>query len=358
MHILYLKIYILYFMRRYDYSFIEKMSLPSNLFNSMHRVLSMNDMLEQSIEGNPVIFSKLMEIASIESVKGSNAIEGIGSTDERLRGIVLHKTEPIGHDEKAISGYRDALEQIHRNWKVLPFNEVTMCGLHKTMYSHIGGGGLFKMTDNVIVDRTGGENIVRWNPVPANETERNVQSMVLAYKEASDNPDIASILLIPCVILDFLCIHPFGDGNGRISRLLTDLLMYRHGITVQRYISMESVINADKDRYYDALKQSSEGWHENKNDYVPFIRYFIEVLNTCIRDLDRRRITIAPKKKNKTERIERTVMESMVPISKKEIYDILLDVSPNTIEAVLSRMLKEGKIIKIGSTRSARYRRA
>lgn len=345
-------------MRSYDYGFIENLSLPSGIFGPMHRILSMNDMLEQSIEGNPALFSKLMEIASIESVKGSNAIEGIGSTDERVRGIVLHNTEPIGHDENAISGYRDALELIHTKWNDLPFDEVTMCGLHKTMYSRIGGGGLFKTTDNIIIDRTDRGDVVRWTPVPASETERNVRSMVLAYREACGNPSIESLILIPCVILDFLCIHPFSDGNGRISRLLTDLLMYRHGISVQRYISMESVINADKGRYYDALKESSEGWHENRNDYVPFIRYFMDVLNTCIRDLDRRRISVTPRKNDKTERIEATVLESLVPISKKEICDILLDVSPNTVEAVLSRMLREGRIVKIGTTKSARYRRA
>jgi len=345
-------------MRKYDYSFIENLPLPSSIFGSMHRILSMNDILEQSIEGNPIIFSKLMEIASVESVKGSNAIEGIGSTDERIRGIVLHNTEPIGHDENAISGYRDALELIHTKWNSLPFDETTMCGLHRTMYARIGGGGLFKTTDNIIVDRTSEGDRVRWTPVPANETERNVHAMVLAYKEACANPSIEPIILIPCVILDFLCIHPFGDGNGRISRLLTDLLMYRHGLTVQRYISMESAINAHREGYYEALKDSSDGWHENRNDYVPFIRYFMEILNTCIIDLDKRRITVMPKKNDKTERIEATVLESLMPISKKEICEILLDVSPNTVESVLSRMLREGRIVKVGSTRSARYRRA
>ena len=345
-------------MRTYDYTFIEDLALPSSMFNSMHRILSMNDMLEQSISGNPEVLSRLMEIASVESVKGSNAIEGIASTDERIRGIVLHDTEPIGHDEKAISGYRDALELIHAGWEGIRFDEATVCRLHRTMYARIGGGGRFKVNDNVIIDRTPEGTTVRWTPVPAAETEQNLHSMVLAYMEACGNPGIGSLLLIPCVILDFLCIHPFGDGNGRVSRLLTDLLMYRHGLSVQRYISMESVINADRDGYYDALKASSEGWHENRNDYVPFIRYFVGVLDTCIRDLDRRRIAVGPKRSGKTERIESVVLESLTPISKKEICDILLDVSPSTVESVLSRMLKEGRIVKTGSTKSARYRRA
>ena len=345
-------------MRKYDYGFIEDLGLPSSLFGSMHRFLSLNEELEQMITSNDILFSRLMEIASVESVKGSNSIEGIGSTDERVRGIVLHNTEPIGHDEKAIAGYRDALELIHSKQKDIPFDDTTMCGLHKTMYSYIGGGGFFKTTDNVIIDRTSIGDIVRWTPVSAKETEENIFSLISAYKEACGRPGIEPIILIPCVILDFLCIHPFGDGNGRMSRLLTDLLMYHHGITVQKYVSMESVINSTKDRYYDSLKASSDGWHENKNDYIPFIKYFMEVLNICVKDLDRRRIAVIPKKNSKSERIESVVLESMVPISKTEICNILIDVSPNTVEAVLSRMLKEGKIIKIGKTRSVRYRRA
>lgn len=345
-------------MRTYDYGFIENLSLPSRLFGSARRVISLNDRLDGLISNNADLFSRLMSIASIESVKWSNAIEGIGSTDERIRGIVLHNTEPVGHDENAISGYRDALELIYRNWHDLPFDDITICGLHKAMYARIGGGGSFKVTDNIIVDRAGGGETVRWRPVPAIETEENVQALVNAYREACGNPEIDPMLLIPCVILDFLCIHPFSDGNGRMSRLLTDLLLYRHGISIQRYVSIESAINATKDRYYDALKASSEGWHENRNDYVPFIGYFMDVLNICVTDLDRRRISAVPRKNSKTERIESVVLESLVPISKREICEMLVDVSPSTVEAVLSRMLKEGRILKIGTTNSARYRRA
>ena len=345
-------------MRSYDYSFIEDLCIPSGSFRAMHRILSLNEDLERLIADNRELFSRLMEIASVESVRGSNAIEGIVSTDERTRGIVLHRTEPVGHDEKAIAGYRDALELIHEGWENFPFDAVTMCGLHKTLCARIGGGGFFKDTDNVIIDRTPDGDRVRWTPVSAAETEANIQSMVDAYGNACGNPSVEPIILIPCVILDFLCIHPFGDGNGRISRLLTDLLLYRHGITVQRYVSTVAAINASRDRYYEALRASSEGWHENRNDYVPFIRYFLDVLDVCIRELDRRRIGVSPGKPSKTERIEATVLESLVPISKSEICGMLLDVSPDTVEAVLARMVKDGRIVKIGTTRSARYRRA
>lgn len=344
-------------MRSYDYRFIKDLGIPSKAFRALHRIVSLDDDLEQLISSNDALFSKLMEIASVESVKGSNAIEGIISTDERTRGIVLHNTKPVGHDEKAIAGYRDAVELIHKNWMNLPFDDATICGLHKTIYSYLGGGGRYKTADNVIVDRTSDGDRVRWVPVAAEETERNIESMISAYLEVSGDPEVEPIILIPCVILDFLCIHPFGDGNGRISRLLTDLLMYRHGMKVQKYISIESAVNSTKDRYYDCLKASSEGWHENRNDYLPFILYFIDVLSMGVKEFDRRRIAAVPRRNSKTERVEATVMESLVPISKAEICNILIDVSPNTVESVLSKMIKEGKIVRIGTKRSARYRR-
>ena len=344
--------------RLYDYSFVRDLGIPSGKIGAIHRVLSVNENLERMISANEDLFSKLMEIASVESVKGSNAIEGIGTTDERARGIVLHDTEPIGHDEMAIAGYRDALDLIHREWENMPFDDVTICGLHRTMYAYIGGGGEYKAADNVIIDRTPDGGRIRWVPVPAAETEQSIDSMAMAYAEVCGDPEIEPLVLIPCVILDFLCIHPFGDGNGRMSRLLTDLLMYRHGLTVQKYVSIESAVNATRDRYYECLQASSRGWHENGNDYVPFIMYFIDVLTMAVRELDRRRIAVMPKKNSKTERIEATVLESPVPISKAEICGILVDVSPSTVESVLSKMVRDGRIVRIGTKRSSRYRRA
>ena len=344
--------------RSYDYNFIRNLGIPSKKIGAIHRVLSINEDLEHMISANENLFSKLIKIASVESVKGSNAIEGIGTTDERARGIVLHNTEPIGHDEMAIAGYRDALDLIHKDWESMPFDDVTICGLHRTMFAYIGDGGVYKTTDNMIVDRTENGDRIRWMPVPAVDTEHSIDSMVMAYAEVCNDPEVEPLVLIPCVILDFLCIHPFGDGNGRMSRLLTDLLMNRHGLTIQRYVSIESIINSTRDGYYECLQESSQGWHENENDYIPFVTYFIDVLTMAVKELDRRRIAVVPKKNGKTERIEATVMESLVPISKAEICDILVDVSPSTVESVLSKMIKEGKIVRIGTKRSSRYRRA
>ena len=162
-------------------------------------------------------------------------------------------------------------------------------------------------------------------------------------------------MLIPCVILDFLCIHPFSDGNGRMSRLLTSLLLYQAGFDAGRYISFEERINKNKGYYYEALRESSIGWHENENDYFFFVENFLVTLFDCYKELDRRFATVNGKKINKASRIEATVLNSILPISKKEISDILPDASVTTIEAVLSKMLKANEIMKVGEGKNTKY---
>ena len=173
--------------------------------------------------------------------------------------------------------------------------------------------------------------------------------------DARDDSEINQLLLIPCVILDFLCIHPFQDGNGRMSRLLSLLLMYKNGFDVSKYISFEEQINLSKGSYYEALRQSSIDWHENKNDYIPFMENFLFTLYLCYKELDKRFLTLKSGKVSKAKRIEEIVLSAFIPISKKEIQDLLPDISVSTIERVLSEMLKDGKISKIGATNSAKY---
>ena len=179
--------------------------------------------------------------------------------------------------------------------------------------------------------------------------------MILAYMEARDNPRINQLLLIPCVVLDFLCIHPFSDGNGRVSRLLSIFLLYKSGYDVGKYVSLEEQINADKDYYYSALQSSSIGWHTNENSYFDFMKNFLSVLYHCYKELDKRFSTVNGKRLSKTERIEQTVLNSVLPISKSDICDIIPDVSPTTVEAVLGKMVKTGSIIKLGRARATKY---
>lgn len=215
---------------------------------------------------------------------------------------------------------------------------------------------LHKVTDNVIVEiDTEGNRRVRFRPVPANETEAAMEQLELAYLDACSNSNINQLLLIPCVILDFLCIHPFRDGNGRMSRLLSLLLLYKNGFDAGKYISFEEQINKYKDLYYDALQSSSSGWESNKNDYYPFIQNFLSTLYMCYKELDKRFAVVNGKRVTKTARIEATVLGSLLPISKSEICAIHPDISPTTVEAVLGKMIKNGQIKRIGSSKGARY---
>ena len=182
-----------------------------------------------------------------------------------------------------------------------------------------------------------------------------MEQLILAYMDARSNSNINGLLLIPCVILDFLCIHPFRDGNGRMSRLLSLLLLYKNGFDAGKYVSYEEQINNFKANYYDALEQSSVGWQNNENDYIPFIQNFLSMLYMCYKELDKRFNVVNSNKITKKARVEATVLNSLIPISKMEICDILPDVSPTTVESVLSVMVKDGRIRKVGYSRGTKY---
>ena len=225
-------------------------------------------------------------------------------------------------------------------------------------YTGAQDGGEYKQENNVILEiDSEGNRKVRFRPTEAKDTPNAMEQLVLAYIDAKNNSNINDLLLIPCVILDFLCIHPFRDGNGRISRLLSLLLLYKSGFDVGKYISFEDQINKSKKYYYDALKKSSEGWENNENTYIPYIENFLSTLYMCYKELDKRFNVVNSKKITKKARVEATILNSLTAISKSEICDILPDVSPTTVEAVLGTMIKDKKIEIVGSGRKARYRK-
>lgn len=345
-------------MKKFDYSFLDKGLLPANLINITSSIYSLKTMSEVRKNDYENIFSELEKIAIVQSVKTSNEIEGIITSDERIREIVNQNSKPVNHNEAEIAGYRDCLNEIHRNYKDIEFNEDNILKLHKMMMLYTGNdfGGKYKIENNVIsqIDKNGNRTI-RFRPVPTKETPEAMEQLILAYMEARDNSNINQLLLIPCVILDFLCIHPFRDGNGRMSRLLSLLLLYKNGFDICKYVSFEEQINNDKAYYYDTLKKSSNGWEENLNTYVPFIENFIVTLYRCYNELDKKFNVINTGKVTKTSRIEEILLNSITPISKSEICYLLPDVSPTTVEYVLGKMVKEDKIVKIGSSKNVRY---
>lgn len=345
-------------MRKFDYSFLEVGNLPANLINILTSIYAMKSNNDNRKQEYPKVFTELEKIAIIQSVKGSNAIEGIITTDERIRAIVNQSSAPLNHNEEEIAGYRDVLNMIHTHYDDLSITEANLLSFQEILLQRAkpGVAGKYKTSDNVIMEiRQDGTRNVRFSPISASETPKAMEQLILAYMDARDNPNVNQLLLIPCVVLDFLCIHPFSDGNGRMSRLLTLLLLYKAGFDAGKYISFEEQINKTKGYYYEALKKSSEGWHDNQNDYAYFIDNFLMTLFTCYKELDKRFATLNSKKINKTTRVEATILNSILPISKKEISDILPDVSVTTIEFVLSKMVRENKISKIGIGKNTRY---
>lgn len=345
-------------MRRFDYSFLDNGMLPAGLFNITADIYSLKTMAFDRKEQFADVFTKLAEIAKVQSVKSSNEIEGIVTTDERINEIVNGNSAPLNHNEQEIAGYRDALSEIHRSYSDMDFRESDILRLHAIMMNIAGYSyaGKYKEFDNDIIEEDkSGRRRIRFRPTSAAETPDEMEQLVLAYQEARDNSNINQLLLIPCVILDFLCIHPFRDGNGRISRLLSLLLLYRNGFDSGKYISFEEQISLRKGNYYEALAQSSQGWHEGRNDYSAFIMEFLTTVYMCYKELDKRFAVIGSRKITKQARIEATILNSLTPMSKADVAKILIDVSPTTIEAVLGQMIREGVIRKIGSGRGTKY---
>jgi len=345
-------------MRKFDYSFLRDGLLPPGLLNLTANISSLKTMAGMRKAEYAKVFSELEAIAKVQSIKSSNAIEGIVTSDERIRAIVNQDSAPLNHDEAEIAGYRDALAEIHLGYDRIRLSKRDILRIHEIMMSLTGYnfGGMYKTEDNVILEVDArGNRKVRFRPTPANETEGAMEQLELAYIDARNDAKINQLLLIPCVILDFLCIHPFRDGNGRMSRLLSLLLLYKNGFDVGKYVSFEEQINNYKSYYYEALRQSSNGWETNENSYFPFIENFLSTLNMCYVELETRFSIVDGKRITKKARVETTVLKSLNPISKAEICKILPDISPTTIEAVLGEMIKQGSIERIGNGRASKY---
>ena len=343
-------------MRRFDYRFL-KQNIGGDLFGLANVISGLNAREQIRKSANPGAFEALREQAIIASVRGSNAIEGIVTTEERLLAIA-RGSAPLSHDEKEISGYRDALQYIHTNSDRLDMTEETLLLLHRMIEAEVNPTevGRFKTRDNLIMEYSAdGTKKVRFRPIPAQETAAAVEQLVLAYIDARQDSSIPAILLIPCVVVDFLCIHPFTDGNGRVSRLLTLLLMYISGYDVGRFISYEDQVNQNRDAYYSALQKSSENWHENANDYTPFVFFHLQIVYRCFKMLDDSFAAQMSKGLSKAARVRLVLDSATVPVSKAEIMERLPGVGVKTVEAELARMLAEGRLTKIGTYKNARY---
>lgn len=305
------------------------------------------------------VLESLVEVAKIQSTESSNKIEGIYTSDDRLKKIVLDKTMPKTRNEREIAGYRDVLNTIHENFPHIPIRDTFILQLHRDLYKfeNVSKGGSFKTSDNVIEEEdSSGNKSVRFIPLPAWETPEAIINLCTAYNEAINRGKADPLLLIPMFVLDFLCIHPFSDGNGRMSRLLTLLLLYQNEYIVGRYISLEKLIERTKDNYYEALQESSQGWMEDKNDYAPFVKYILGIITAAYREFFDRAQIVEEKKVSKPDRIEELIKNYLGTITKAEIVDATPGISTTTVQRTLTELVKAEKIIKIGNGRYTKYK--
>ena len=341
-------------MRKYSYDRVLR-DLPPDILRLVGSIREANVKETFRREAYPREYEGILELAKLASVKFSNQIEDIVSTDERIYELVIRGGRPLTHTDEEIAGYGDALDVIHTERPSL--TKGTMHRLHALIHAGMPEDrGHFKSHDNAVVeiDRDGNKRVIL-RTVPHAEVDRNIDAMLDAYLVA-ETEGIEPLLLIPCLIVDYLCIHPYPDGNGRTSRLLTYMLLYQHGFDVCRYVSLDEHIAATKGSYYRTLSESSQGWDAGRNDYIPFVRYFLRTMFECYTDLDTRFAMKGASAMRKNERVELILRNSLVPISKRQIQMALPDVSIHTVEAVIKRMVAEGRAERVGGFRDARYR--
>ena len=331
----------------------------SNIINLISKIHEYKGKQSYLLETKKDTLETLLKVAKIQSTSSSNKIEGIYTTDKRINEIVNQKLEPKNRNEEEIAGYRDVLSLIHDNYDFIDINNNTILQLHRDLYKYTGYsyGGKFKNSQNYIEETNEqGEKKIRFTPLSPVETPIATQDLCKSYNELVNNESCDLLVLIPIFILDFVSIHPFNDGNGRMSRLLTLLLLYKANYLVGKYISIEKIIEDTKDSYYDTLQKSSINWYNNENDYSYFVEYYLGIILNAYKEFDSRVNIVENKKITSYDRIISIFKENIIPIDKAFIINKCPDLSETTIERSLNRLLKEDKIVKISGGRYTKYK--
>ncbi|GHV13507.1 cell division protein Fic [Clostridia bacterium] len=345
-------------MKNFDYTDAPKTLLTPDIVAMLTSIHEHKGKQELFVEAHADALTTLMEIAKIQSTGASNRIEGINTTDKRLEELVRDKSAPKNRTEQEIAGYRDVLATIHESYDYIFPRPNIILQLHKQLYSFARSsiGGSYKNSDNFIAETDAeGNQSVRFQPVPAYLTADAMNRLCAAFIESLEKDEHDALLLIPMFVLDFLCIHPFNDGNGRMSRLLTLLLFYRAGYIVGQYISVEKLIESSKDTYYEVLQDSSVNWHDNKNDYLPFIRYYLGILQKAYGDFEERVEYLRQKGLSKPDRIKAVIDRKIGKVTKAEILQAVPDISKVTVERTLTELVKSGYLVKIGAGCATAY---
>ena len=338
-------------MRSFDYSRLSNCKIDTEILGYIAKIHEYKGRQELFVRQKKDKLNKLVEIAKIQSTESSNKIEGIVSTNTRIKQLVQDKTTPRNRDEKEIMGYRDVLNIVHENYEYIPITPNYILQLHKYLYQYANPdfGGKFKNSQNYIVaTMNDGSTRTLFTPLSPVETPNAMQELCDTFNTAINRGEIEPLLLIINFIKDFLCIHPFNDGNGRMSRLLTTLLLYRSGFVVCKYISLEKKIEKTKDSYYDVLEQSSEKWNEGKNDNTPFVKYLLGIILSAYRDFEER-LNLIDDKISALEMVEKVTSRRLGKFTKSDIQEECPSLARQTIEKALKQLCDSGKIKKQGS---------
>lgn len=344
--------------RNFDYKQVPEQLLTPEIVQMIASIHEHKGRQELFLEANIDELKTLLEVALIQSTGASNRIEGIYTSDKRLEELVSQKAEPRNRSEQEIAGYREVLATIHESYEYIVPRPNMILQLHRDLYSYSQSskGGNYKNSDNVIAETDAeGHQKARFIPVPAFQTAEAVEELCNQFLEAWETERIDRLLLIPMFVLDFLCIHPFNDGNGRMSRLLTLLLFYKAGYIVGKYVSMEMLIEKTKETYYEALQDSSTGWHENENSYEPFAKYYLGIILKAYNEFEGRVEHLKNRNLSKPERIKLIIEQKVGKITKREIMELCPDISKVTVERTLTDLVKSGYIAKVGAGPSTAY---
>ncbi|MBO5303771.1 MAG: Fic family protein [Lachnospiraceae bacterium] len=346
-------------MRSFDYNKLKDYKWDSEILGLVAQIHEYKGRQELYLKQKPAALDRLIEIAKIQSTEASNKIEGIVTTTTRIQQLCMDKTTPRNRDEEEIMGYRDVLNTIHESYEYIPIRSSYILQLHRDLYkySEKAIGGRYKNTQNIIAEtKEDGTQVVRFTPMEPYETPDAIEAICESFNQVIDSCVVDALLLILVFIHDFLCIHPFNDGNGRMSRLLTTLLLYRQGYVVGRYISIESKIEKTKEKYYEVLGQCGIGWHEGEEDFTPFIKYLLGIILAAYRDFESR-INLVDNKLPAIEQVRAAVQEKIGKFTKSEIMELVPSIGKASVENSLKKLTEEGVIEKHGKGKATFYTR-
>ena len=344
-------------MREFNYGKLRNIKWDNEVLGLVAQIHEYKGKQTLFLKQKPATLEKLVEIAKIQSTESSNKIEGIVTTAVRIKQLCDQKTTPRNRDEEEISGYRDALSLIHESYEYIPIKSSYILQLHQVLYrySQRGIGGRFKNTQNYITEiKESGEQIVRFMPLDPFETPTAIEKMCESFNRETDACEIDPLILIPAFIVDFLCVHPFNDGNGRMSRLLTTLLLYRAGYFVGKYVSLESKIEKTKESYYKALEKSDINWNREENDLTPFIKYILGTVLSAYRDFEQR-VILVEDKTSAIDLVRNAVNNTIGKFTKSDIMELVPSVGKTSVENSLKILIEEGVIGRDGKGKATFY---